>query len=396
MDAVEVLVERRSAESLAVLERHWSLRRTFAYVDERSFTAVPWLSEIQEHIPQPYRQDHYCLLTSGTTGAPKLVIGRKENSEQLARVLHRAQDSDPVRETIVTLPLTYCYAFVNQWLWSRVINRRLILTAGLSKPELLRESLRRANDAMLCLVGPQAAMLRGMFGAEAFPGVIRLHFAGGRFPQEQLGALQELFPNATIFNNYGCAEALPRLTLRRAGDSECASDIGYPVAGVQLKSGDSNELLFLSPYRCVAQLDSKGFQEIAPEQWMPNGDQVREGDNGHWHLLGRDSEVFKRYGEKIALPQVLTTVSQQWNGQTGYYREKDSAGEDGYVLLLSPQPGETELHRLMQALRTRHPRTHWPLRIEGAPSLPMRTNGKVDCLAAQKMEDRTLLWRQRL
>jgi long-chain acyl-CoA synthetase len=393
---IDVLIERGTTESLSALERHWTHPRTVAFIDEKSLAAAPWLSNIQEELPPAYRVDHFCLLTSGSTGAPKLIIGRKSNAEDLARVLHQVQDSEPVQETIVTLPLTYCYAFVNQWLWSRTLNRKLVPTAGLARPEQFRDSLRSARDAMLCLVGPQAAMLRGTFGAERFEGVIRLHFAGGRFPQERLPELQDMFPNAAIFNNYGCAEALPRLTVRRAEESESASDVGVPLPGVELKSGAENQLLFRSPYRCVAQLDSLGFLPIPSGQWLPNGDLVREGDNGHWHLLGRASEVFKRYGEKIALPQVLSTVSQQWDGQVGYYREKDGAGEDGYVLVLSPRPEEANLRGLMHVFRSRHPRTHWPLRIESAASLPLRTNGKVDCLAVQSMEDRTLLWRQRL
>lgn len=396
MRGAGLLIERGLQDSLPDLERRWASPQTFAYVHEKSAAAASWLSAIPERLPPPHREGHFCLLTSGSTGAPKLVIGRKQNSEELARVLDRVQDSGPVRETILSLPLTYCYAFVNQWLWSRVMHRKLVLTPGFAKPELFRDALRRAKDAMVCLVGPQVAMLHAMFGGERFPGVIRLHFAGGRFPQEQLPALREMFPNAAIFNNYGCAEALPRLTLRRAEDGDSASDVGGPIPGIQLRSGEAGELLFRSPYRCVAQLDSHGFHSIAPAEWIPNGDLVRDGGDGHWHLMGRAGEVFKRYGEKIALPQVLSTVNRQWAGQVGYYREKDGAGEDGYVLVLSPQPSSENLSGLMQVFRSSHPRTHWPLRIECAASLPLHANGKVDSLAVQSMENRSLLWRQRI
>jgi acyl-CoA synthetase (AMP-forming)/AMP-acid ligase II len=394
-NGVEVLIERGPEENPTDLERYWASAHTFAYVHEKSLAAAPWLNRIPEQLPQAYRQGHFCLLTSGSTGAPKLVIGRKHNAEDLARVLHRLQDSEPVRETIISLPLTYCYAFVNQWLWSRVTNRKLVLTPGFAKPALFRNALQHANNAMLCLVGAQVPLLRNMFGGAIFPGVIRLHFAGGRFPQEHLPALQEMFPTATIFNNYGCAEALPRLTLRLAKDGDSASDVGCPLPGVQLKSGEAGELLFRSQYRCVAQLDGSGFQPIATEEWISNGDLAREGGNGHWHILGRAGEVFKRYGEKIALPQVLSTVNRQWEGQVGYYREKDGAGEDGYVLVLSPPPTEEDLRGLMQVFRTSHPRTHWPLRIECASVLPLHPNGKVDSLAVKSMKNR-LLWRQRI
>ena len=392
---MEVLIEHSAETSLAELTRQWDSPGTFAYVHEKSAAAASWLST-NPQLPQAYRKGHFCLLTSGSTGSPKLVVGRKRNSEDLARVLDRVQDSEPVRETIVSLPLTYCYAFVNQWLWSKVMRRKLVLTPGFAKPEVFREALRRARDAMLCLVGPQAALLRNMFGGERFPGVVRLHFAGGRFPQERLSPLREMFPNAAVFNNYGCAEALPRLTVRRAGDGESASDIGCPLPGIELKSGEAGELLFRSPYRCVAQLDGQGFRPVAAGEWLPNGDLARDGGDGHWHLLGRSGEVFKRYGEKIALPQVLSSVNRQWQGLIGYYREKDGAGEDGYVLVLSPEPTGENLRGLMQVFRSSHPRTHWPLRIESAPALPLQPNGKVDSLAVRSMENRSLLWRQRI
>lgn len=393
---VEVLVERGPEESAADLERRWHSAPTFVYAHEKSLAAAPWLGNIGEQLPPAYREHHFCLLTTGSTGAPKLVIGRKQNSEELARVLHGEQFSEPVRETIVSLPLTYCYAFVNQWLWARVMGRKLVWTPGFAKPDVFREALRRADHAMLCLVGPQVALLRKMFGGEMFPGVIRLHFAGGRFPQEQIPALREMFPNAAIFNNYGCAEALPRLTLRHAEDGESASDVGRPIPGVELKNGDRDELLFRSPYRCLGQLDGQGFRAIGPDEWIGNGDLIQQADDGHWHLLGRAGEVFKRYGEKIALPQVLSTVNSLWQGQVGYYRERDRAGEDGYVLVLSPQPSPEGLRGLMQGFRTNHPRTHWPLRIETAAALPAHPNGKVDVLAVQTMENRSLLWRQRI
>ena len=282
---IDILVEEGHSGGLASLERHWLGQRTFLYIHEKSLGVAPWLNRISSLIPTAYREKHFCLLTSGSTGKPKLVIGRKDNAERLAAVLHNVQESEPVLETIVALPLTYCYAFVNQWLWSRVARRKLIMTAGLARPETLRAALLACERAMLCLVGSQAALLRGLFGDESFPGVIRLHFAGGRFPQEQLPALRLMFPNAVVFNNYGCAEALPRLTVRRAEDADSATDIGFPLPGIELKTGENDELLFRSPYRCVAQLEESDFRAFSPDSWTPNGDLARVGTEGHWHLL---------------------------------------------------------------------------------------------------------------
>jgi len=374
----------------------WDADDTFAYVASKSAISREWIADSLERLPEPYRIGHFCLLTSGSTGVPKLVIGRKSRSEQLVKVLHDVQQSEAVEETIVSLPLSYCYAFVNQWLWSRVYNRRIVVTPGLSQPNVFLETLRVARDAMLCLVGPQVALLAQMFGEECFPGVIRVHFAGGRFPQEKIPLLKRMFPSALIFNNYGCAEAMPRLTLRRAEEAEAASDIGRPLPGVRLKTGGSGELLFLSEYRSVGLVDDAGFQAIADDEWIPSGDLAHCGDNGRWQLLGRPGEVFKRYGEKVAVPQILATVNRHWPGQIGYYRDKDGAGEDGYVLVLCPPPLKDQLQLLFRAFRTSHSRTHWPLRIESAVSLPLLPNGKVDGLALRVAGDKFLHWRQRV
>ena len=383
-------------DGIRALRSHWEAGETFAYIPAKSPVSSSWVARCLSYLPEEYRNGHFCLLTSGSTGTPKLVVGRKERSERLATVLHQVQQSEPVQETIVSLPLTYCYAFVNQWLWSHVMGRRLIATPGFGQPDVVLGALQNAVDAMLCLVGPQAALLEQMFGGKSFPGIIRLHFAGSRFPQERIPLLRKMFPNATIFNNYGCAEAMPRLTLRAADDGDDARDIGLPLPGVQLKSSESGDLLFLSDYRCVAQIDAAGFRAIADEEWVPSGDLAQQRDDSHWQLLGRRGEVFKRYGEKIAVPQILATVNEHWKGQVAYYRDEDGAGEDGYVLVLCPIPAEDDVRLLLRALRTSHPRSHWPLRIESTASLPLLANGKVNGLALRDIEGKSLHWRQRI
>ena len=61
--------------------------------------------------------------------------------------------------TVVALPLTYSFAFVNQWLWARQLGRRLVPTPGLAAPAELGRALDGCRDAMLCLVGAQVPLL---------------------------------------------------------------------------------------------------------------------------------------------------------------------------------------------------------------------------------------------
>jgi hypothetical protein len=160
-------------------------------------------------------------LTSGSTGQPKLVVGEKQRAEALALVLHRYQDSAPAERSIVVLPLTYCYAFVNQWLWSRVVGRALCITNGFSQPDALQRELTPGGDT---LHGQRTGAAARRLAGVRFR-VFKSTFAGA-FSAGQKGFLGNTF-RAEVYNNYGCAEAMPRL-LRRAGASRQEAILAAP------------------------------------------------------------------------------------------------------------------------------------------------------------------------
>ncbi|MEO8430286.1 MAG: AMP-binding protein [Acidobacteriota bacterium] len=378
------------------LDAAWEDPQTFAYLPRKSGGQGDWVARTLELVPEPLRRDHFALLSSGSTGEPKLVFGSRDRARRLARVLHDAQESEPVRRTVGLLPLTYSYAFVNQWLWAKEHGREFLQTAGFSDPEAVGQVLEHADDAMICLVAGHVPLLERQLAGRVFPGILRVHFAGGRFPQERLSAVSRTFPNAAIFNNYGCVEAMPRLTLRRAEAAESAADVGRPLPGVELRRSPGGALLFRSPYAAAGFCDSAGFHAIGEEDWVPTGDCGHSGEDGRWILEGRAGEVFKRYGVKISPPLVLDSVSSAWSGEGAFYYETDSLGEMGHVLLLAPHPGKEELQAILSVLRREHPRTHWPLRIESAPALPSLPNGKFDAAAASALEGRKIEWSQRI
>jgi len=391
-----MLLEHEAQRDIELLRRAWESKPTFAFLPEKTGVGREWIENGLSLLPEALKHGHFVLLTSGTTGAPKLVVGQRQRAEQLAATLHRLQESEPVEETILALPLSYSYAFVNQWVWSHCHQRPLRLTPGLSDPAGLLRVLQQARNAMICLVGVQVPLLASYFQGQAFTGIIRMHFAGGRFPQENLQLVRALFPKATIFNNYGCAEALPRLTLRKAEEADEAADIGRPLPGIELSTNEATELLFRSPYRAVGIVEEARFSLIPAEAWVKTGDLAQATERGTWRLLGRASEVFKRHGEKISLAALMTTVTGAWAGQAVFYRERDASGEDGHVLFLAPAPAPGQLQEILLSLRRHHNRAHWPLRIECAATLPLLPNGKPDVHAAAVMQDKTRLWYQRI
>jgi long-chain acyl-CoA synthetase len=394
-NGVVVVQEAELRSNLRGLDIRWRNPQTFAILPGNLPLSQECLDDALRQLPQELCTKHFLLLTSGSTGQPKLIVANRERAEHLVEVIHSLQQGEQTRETICCLPLSYSYSFVNQWLWSRILGRRLITTDGFMRPGELRVALELACDAMICMVGVQVTLLRSLFGERVFPGVIRVHFAGGRFPQEHLPALRQIFPNARIFNNYGCAEAMPRLTIRHAEDSNVAANIGRPLPGVELKTGEENELLFRSPFCAVGVIENSHFRTLSDDEWVDTGDLGRAGENGMWFLLGRKSEVFKRFGEKISLPAVEAAVQRVWHGELAFYRETDSIGENGHIMVVAPHPEKQQLKAIMMELRRDFSRPHWPLRVESLERLPRLPNNKVDALALKECKDVVVHWSQK-
>ena len=394
---MDILYENEVAEDISRLDEAWADPSTFAFLPDLSGVTREWVEKGMAEFPEEFHKGHFVLLTSGSTGQPKLVIGSRRRAEALTSVLHKVQESEPTSPTILALPLSYCYAFGNQWLWSRINNRELILSGGFRRPDTLEQALMEVREGLLCLMGAQIPLFLKHYGTEiSFHGIIRLHFAGGPFPQNQINVINRLFPNARVFNNYGCAEAMPRLTIRPLEQSDEASNIGSPLPGVELRTDENGEILFRSLYRAVAFYDHEGLHIPSDEDWIPSGDLGKEIENNCWRINGRSNEIFKRYGEKISLPQLLETVHSQWSGQATFYREMDGSGEEGHVLIIAPEPTKEQVQNILQAFRKAHPRTHWPIRLESTSAFPVLPNGKLDELGLSGITGKTMHWRQRI
>jgi acyl-CoA synthetase (AMP-forming)/AMP-acid ligase II len=390
------LTENEIRSDLRQLEDAWSGKASFAILPDKLSVSRDWLDQNLALIPSERQIGHFVLLTSGTTGQPKLVVGARDRAAALSRELHHRQDSEMVRQTISVLPIAYSYSFVNQWLWAREHGRCFSLTAGLGDPTGVVQSLADADQAMLCLVGIQVPLIASGAEGRSFPGVVRLHFAGGRFPQERLEELYRFFPNAQVYNNYGCAEAMPRLTVRAAGQSPDAANVGKPLKGVELKIGDDAAVLFRSPYGAVGVVENGAYKNIEAQDWIPSGDMgVLEAD-GSLRLLGRGSEVFKRHGEKVSIASLATTVGSVWSRQFTFYRDTDASGEEGCALVLAPAANVDEIRPILFALRKHHPRSHWPLRVEVMRELPILPNGKPDLRTIKASSSKSEIWRQHI
>ena len=393
---LRVIRETRGREDLTRLDEYWRDDSTFALIPSKGVLGEQDVLRMLEVLPKELRTDSFVLQSSGSTGLPKLMIGSRSRAEKLARVIDRAQRGEQVSRIIAVLPLSYSFAFVNQWVLSRVTGRELILISGLSDVSALRTALEQEESSMICLVGSQTRILMDLMGDERFSSVSRVHFAGGRFPAERLPGLRAMFPEARFFNNYGCVEAMPRISVTEVtASTPDAADVGLPLEGIDIAIGKSGEVTFQSPYSVLAWIESGELHVPSSAEWLGTGDLGRQEPNGRLTILGRKGEVFKRFGEKVSLPLMTDMIRSRWPGELALYREADVTGEDGFVVALSPRATGTEVRCILQLFRENCPRATWPLRIESVRQLPRLPNDKIDLEKLRRSDHREVLWRQR-
>lgn len=391
-----VLEEQQVATDPSSLAKAWDGRQSFILLPSPCPVSSAWLDGVLSNLPLSLHDGHFGILTSGSTGAPKLVIGNKERTASLARQIHAAQALESVRMAVLTLPLAYSYSLVNQWLWSHLHGRLLVQTRGLADPAALHVALLSSTHAMLCMVGSQIPLFRRYLpDGMHFGGVIRLNFAGAPFPQREIPWLRAVFPNAEIYHNYGCTEALPRLTVRCGDENPDPMVLGPPLKGIELDAGKEGELRFRSPYSAVAIAGKDDLHLIGADEWLETGDLAERQMDGSFRLMGRSSEVFKRHGEKISLSAVNGLLREHWPGDLALYTELAPDGEMGYVVALTPEPAASEVRHVLLGFRERYRRPQWPIRIETVESIPLLTNGKPDLNALQAGGGK-VLWKQML
>jgi len=88
---VIVLREAEVRADFAVLSRRWTESPTFAVVPTNLSLTEEWLRASLALLPEDYKTGHFILMTSGSTGDPKLIIAKKSRAERLVEVIHAAQ-----------------------------------------------------------------------------------------------------------------------------------------------------------------------------------------------------------------------------------------------------------------------------------------------------------------
>jgi acyl-coenzyme A synthetase/AMP-(fatty) acid ligase len=342
--------------------------------------------------------------TSGSTGEPRVVLYDGErldgHVDAIARSLPPSMHSLGSRLGIV-LPLTSAYGLVGQLLTTTKAGGTAVLLHGSTGPAA-------QLAAMLALgvtgIASTSTHLRGLadvavsMPAAARPPVVAVGSAGGPLSLRVARRLQEAFPSARLFNQYGMTEAGPRVCV--AADDEPAfwlGSVGRPLPGVDVTVvsdddspcpvGTPGEVVVRSPWAMLGIVARDGglcgVDGLQSQHGLRTGDVGRLDDDGNLLLDGRLDDVANVAGVRVALVPVALRLQQGLNAAFCHVVAVDDELTGSRLVALVPRTGAVGAGRLPGALVHQFTAAERPALLVGVDELPLLPSGKLDRVTAR-------------
>ncbi|MGJ3257480.1 MAG: AMP-binding protein, partial [Alcanivorax sp.] len=316
------------------------------------------------------------VLTSGSTGQPKAVAASEKRLTGMLRAIHTSQHLETVNSVLACLPLGFSSGLINQLLWALYKGRALHLPGDVISPVTLLSAADQLGSEMLCFVNTQIKMVARLCSDEMAPleNVKVVNFSGESFPESHYAFLKTMFPNARLYNNYGCTEAMPRISVRdvTVASQSLSENVGSCIEGTTLRIEGNQPvgpLEFRSPWSAIGYLNESGDLTHFGE-WVASGDAGRIID-GELHLSGRCDQLVKLGGERHSLKEVELAATK--------------AGFQGAVAMLDEEKLTLIVHATgadhsnkIRTLRSLISPILRPAKIYRRSNWPLLANGKVD------------------
>jgi long-chain acyl-CoA synthetase len=366
--AVRFLASLESGQPIAIFSSDWSAEERVARENLLSGS-------------RPDPKTALVLFTSGTGGTPKAV---QLSAEGIAANTRAVIESIRLRESDsqhLFLPLSYSFGLLGHFLPAIQTGMTTTLYSDFLSIKPAFDT--RSISGILSGVPSHLGTLVRMFAsAEPFENVTKVVSAGSRLEPELKKKLRALFPNATLFNNYGQTEASPRILSMASDDPKFFGDVtGYPVKGITAKLIDGDELAVSGPQIMMGYLgDPEGTTLRVRDGWLHTGDRASVDEKGLVTILGRKDELVKIGGERVSPLELERVVENTgWASQVCALPVDDPLYGTRFVLFLGgvlPQtPADSALFEVLRKILSA---AKVPGKIIRMDELPRNANGKFD------------------
>ena len=322
------------------------------------------------------------LFTSGSSGKPKAVQLSLGNILSNREAVRKSLQFNSVTEQTLFLPLSYSFGLLGQLLPA--------LAEGFCTklaPDLIAaaESLRNGTaQGMWSGVPSHWETICRLCGDQPLPKVTHVVSAGAPLSVTLRRKLLQLFPFATIFNNYGLTEASPRILSMPSTHSHFLVEnaVGYPVGDWQIQIDENGEVLAKGSQVMLGYLnDDFAHSERIQNGWLRTGDRGSINESGCVFLYGRNDDLFKLGGEKVSILEIEAAL-YDINGITeaAVTLVEDSLLGTKVIAILVWNDNNKSLQKkeIVTFLKNKISLNKIPREFYQASKLPKNTNGKLN------------------
>ena len=346
------------------------------------------------------------IYTSGSTGRPKGVMMTHRNVEAAASSITTYLGNTADDIILNVLPLAFDYGLY-QLIMAVKLGATLILEVSFAFPQAIFETIRAERVTGFPLVPTMAAMILQMrdLQPDFLPSLRYITNTAAALPPAHIERLRELFPRATLYSMYGLTECKRCTYLPPAELDRRPGSVGIAIPnteafvldeqGKPVPPGVAGELVIRGPHVMQGywrnEEATSRMLRPGPNPWeklLYTGDLFKTDEDGFLYFVGRQDDIIKTRGEKVAPKEVEAILhSHPGIAEAVVFGQPDPVlGQAISALVVRSDPSLTERDIV------RHCAAHLedfmvPRSIEFRSELPKTETGKVSRrLAAEPRE----------
>ncbi|WP_295559370.1 AMP-binding protein [uncultured Hyphomicrobium sp.] len=266
------------------------------------------------------------VYTSGSTGQPKGVMMLHRNVVAAATSITTYLESRADDIVMSVLPISFDYGLY-QVLMTFKVGATLVLERSFAFPMAILKQMAEERVTGFPLVPTMASMLLNMKGVDlsALADLRYITNTAAALPVAHIQRMQELFPGTRIFSMYGLTECkrctyLPpdQLPIRPGSVGIAIPNTeAYVVnaSGERTAPGEVGELVIRGPHVMQGYWENPEAtaKALRPglypwEHVLYTGDLFRTDEEGYLYFVGRQDDIIKSRGEKVAPKEVESVL----------------------------------------------------------------------------------------
>lgn len=304
---------REAAASLGIPVLRFAWRAT----DQQLEIDGPSLGPVSPPAPPAPGDIALMLVTSGTTGRPRIVPWTQSGSIAGIRAAIVDKGLGPGMKTVLTLPIALGFGAIEVFV--AMASGTLTIIPGQIAPTSIRETIRRYQPDWMSLAAAHYGSLAesGQASGEGMP-ALRWVASGGAPLRDDLRDAAELILGCPVLNLYGASEAGP-ISKQPFPVEPLAGAAGRPLMDIRVVDDDENDLppgsagrlLVLGPSVFPGYLDDPDAtaRAFTADGWLRTGDRAIAHPDGSLSILGRGDDLINRGGDKIDPIEVQTVLN---------------------------------------------------------------------------------------